>query len=100
MPKYIVTENIVVLDEVVLKKGDEIEITDVYAATTKFGTMSLAYESIKNNLKQKEEINIQITPLDDEDIIKDYRIQLDIKVSRKKAREIENYLRETLERMI
>ena len=58
------------------------------------------YESIKNSVKQKEEIKIQVNLLDDEEVIKDYRIQLDIKVSRKKAREIENYLRETLERMI
>ena len=105
MPKYIVTENILItapgFQEVILKKGDEIEINDtIYNVDTQFGNIGLSYDSIKNNLKLKEDINIQVTALDDEDLIKDYRIQLDIKVSRKKAREIENYLRETLERMI
>jgi hypothetical protein len=101
MPKYLVTENIVVLDENILNQGDEIEIIDGnYTTETKFGTITLSYESIKNSVKQKEEIKIQVNLLDDEEVIKDYRIQLDIKVSRKKAREIENYLRETLERMI
>jgi len=105
MPKYIVTENILItlpgIEETILKKGDEIEINDTfYNVDTPFGNLGLSYDSIKNNLKLKEDINIQVTALDDEDLIKDYRIQLDIKVSRKKAREIENYLRETLERMI
>ena len=100
MPKYTVTENISILDETILKKGTEIEIDDNYTIETKYGIMTLTYDSMKNSLKQKEEINIQIIPLDDEEVIKDYRIQLDIKVSRKKARDIENYLRETLDKMI
>ena len=100
MPKYIITENIVVLDEILLKEGEEIEIIDNYPINTKFGLINLSYDSIKDKLKIKEDIKIQVNLLDDEDVIKDYRIQLDIKVSRKKAREIENYLRQTLERMI
>ena len=54
----------------------------------------------KDSIKLKETIEVTITELEDEDLIKEYRLQLDVKTTRRKARDIEKYLRETLERMI
>ncbi len=102
MPKYQVIKEIKVLDFVALREGHEIELTEgePLKLETPFGLLELQFENIKSSLKEKETIQVSIIPLDDEDIVKEYRLQLDVKTTRKKAREIENYLRETLERMI
>jgi hypothetical protein len=102
MPKYQVIKDIKILDTVALKEGSEIEILDGESIKidTKFGIMELKFEDFKSFIKEKETIQVSIIPLEDEDVVKEYRLQLDIKTTRKKAREIENYLRETLGRMI
>ena len=44
---------------------------------------------------------IKVTLLEeDEDSIKNYRLQLDVKTTPRKAKEIENYLRKTLQEML
>lgn len=103
MKKYQVIKDIKVVDTVILKEGEEIELVsenDGLIVNTPFGQIQLSFDSMKSSLREKETIQISIIPLEEEDIIKEYRLQLDVKTTRKKAREIENYLRETLERMI
>lgn len=106
MAKYIALEDIITLDTIVFKKGDEIIVNDGQTLPQKIGStfgsgeLSIKLSSIKDKVKLKEEFDIKLSLLDDEDEIKDYRIQLDLKVSRRKAKEIENYLRETLETML
>ena len=86
MAKYIALEDIITLDTIVFKKGDEIIVNDGQTLPQKIGStfgsgeLSIKLSSIKDKVKLKEEF--------------------DIKVSRKKAKEIENYLRETLETML
>jgi hypothetical protein len=103
MPKYQITKNIKVIDEDILKVGDEIELTsesDSLIVNTKFGQLELPYKQIKDSIKLKKSIEFSVTPLEDEDEIRDYRLQLDIKTTRKRAKEIENNLREFLEKII
>jgi hypothetical protein len=48
-----------------------------------------------------ENVEVKISILDeDEDVVKNYRLQLDFKASRKKVIEIETYLRKTLHDML
>ena len=102
MPKYQVIKDIKVIDTVILKEEDEIELNEgeTLKMNTTFGFLELSFDSIKSSLKEKETIQVSILPLEDEDVIKEYRLQLDVKTTRRKAKEIEKYLRETLERMI
>jgi len=105
MAKYIALEDIITLDTILFKKVDEIIVNDGQTSPVKIGAfgsgeLSIKLSSIRDKVKLKEEFDIKISTLEDEDEIKDYRIQLDLKMSRRKAKEIENYLRETLERMI
>ncbi len=106
MAKYIALEDIITLDTIVFKKGDEIIVNDGQTLPQKIGgdfgsaELSIKLSTIKDKVKLKEEFDIKVSVLDDEDEIKDYRIQLDLKMSRKKAKEIENFLRETLESML
>jgi hypothetical protein len=102
MPKYQVIKDIKVIDFVLLKVGDDIELNEgePLKMNTPFGFLELSFESIQSSLKEKETIEVSITELEDEDVVKEYRLQLDVKTTRRKAREIEKYLRETLERMI
>jgi hypothetical protein len=102
MPKYQVIKDIKVIDTVILKEEDEIELNEgeTLKMNTPFGFLELSFDSIKSSLKEKETIQVSILPLEDEDVVKEYRLQLDVKTTRRKAKEIEKYLRETLERMI
>ena len=102
MPKYQVIKDIKVVDFVLLKVGDDIELNEgePLKMNTPFGFLELSFDDIQSSLKEKETIEVSITELEDEDIVKEYRLQLDVKTTRRKAREIERYLRETLERMI
>lgn len=102
MPKYQVIKDIKVIDFVLLKVGEEIELNEgePLKMNTPFGFLELSFESIQSSLKEKETIEVTLTELEDEDVVKEYRLQLDVKTTRRKAREIEKYLRETLEKMI
>jgi len=102
MPKYQVIKDIKVIDHILLKIGDEIELNEgePLKMNTPFGFLELSFDNIKSSLKEIETIQVSILPLEDEDVVKEYRLQLDVKTTRRKAREIEKYLRETLERMI
>jgi|LakMenEpi03Aug12_release.lakeMendotaPanAssembly.Ray.scaffolds.fasta_scaffold159152_2 hypothetical protein len=103
MPKYQIIKEIKVIDTVILNKGEEIELlneNDALIMNTCFGQLELPFNQIKDSIKIKETIEVTLTELEDEDSVKEYRLQLDVKTTRRKAREIEKYLRETLERMI
>jgi hypothetical protein len=102
MPKYQVIKDIKVIDFVLLKVGEEIELNEgePLKMNTPFGFLELSFESIQSSLKEKETIEVTLTELEDEDVVKEYRLQLDVKTTRRKAKEIEKYLRETLEKMI
>ena len=101
-PKLLLKE-IKVIDTVILNKGEEIELlneNDALIMNTCFGQLELPFNQIKDSIKIKETIEVTLTELEDEDSVKEYRLQLDVKTTRRKSREIEKYLRETLERMI
>jgi len=73
------------------------------------GNLILKYKDMKladdgedllfEELEELPEIKISLLE-EDEDAIKNYRLQLDVKTTPRKAKEIENYLRKTLQEML
>ena len=68
MPKYQVIKDIKVIDFVLLKVGDDIELNEgePLKMNTPFGFLELSFESIQSSLKEKETIEVSITELEDE----------------------------------
>jgi hypothetical protein len=98
----------------ILKIGDIIEpINDEYKIEWKGGSMILDYNGIKeakqdgkllfeevNENKNELELIIQEVPEDDDNLIGNWRIQLDVKTTRKKLKEIEKVFRETIDNIL
>lgn len=93
----------------ILELGDVLEpINNEYKIEWKGGTMTLDYngikeakqdgaklfEEIKEGNKQKPELIIQEVPDDDDNLVGNWRIQLDVKVTRKRLKEIEKIIRD------
>jgi hypothetical protein len=102
MSKYKLTEDLQILDKIILPKGSEISFDeqDEIKISTEYGPITFTKEMLKDKIeKPVENVEVKISILDDEDddVIKNYRLQLDVKASRKKVREIESYLRKTLQ---
>jgi|LauGreDrversion4_2_1035121.scaffolds.fasta_scaffold573591_2 hypothetical protein len=105
MDKYRLKEDLQILDKTILKKESEISFDEnnEFKISTEYGPITFTPEILKDKLeKVVKDLNVKVTVLDEEDenTIKNYRLQLDVKASRRKVREIENYLRRTLQDML
>lgn len=101
MNKLIAKEDILILNKLFLKKNDVIEKKEEYSIETELGKIIIPFSTIEKLLKPEEDIKSIISVLDDDDEeVKTWRIQLDVKTSRKKIIEIENYLRISLKEYI
>ena len=105
MGKFKLTEDISILDKKILNKGDEIVFNDneELIVDSEYGPIKLTKDILKDKIKSLEEdiaVKISILDDDDEDHVKNYRLQLDFKASRRKVIEIETYLRKTLQDML
>ena len=96
MEKLIVKEEVKFLNNTIFKKGDIIDKSDTYNVEIESGNIVIFYTMIENFVEPYQDIEIRISnPADDEEE-KIWRMQLDVKTTRKKAIEIENFLRKTL----
>lgn len=99
------TEDLIILDKVILPKGSIITFDeqDEIKISTEFGHITFTPNTLKDKIELfTEELDVKISVLDDEDedVIKNYRLQLDVKTSQRKVREIESFLRKTLQEML
>lgn len=100
MEKLIVKEEVKFLNNTIFRKGDIIDKSDSYNVEIESGNIVIFYSMIENFVEPYQDIEIRISnPADDEEE-KIWRMQLDVKTTRKKAIEIENFLRKTLKEMI
>ena len=100
MEKLIVKEEVKFLNNTIFKKGDIIDKSDTYNVEIESGNIVIFYTMIENFVEPYQDIEIRISnPADDEEE-KIWRMQLDVKTTRKKAIEIENFLRKTLRDLI
>jgi hypothetical protein len=105
MSKYKLIEDLQILDKIILPKGSEILFDEFneLKVSTEYGPITFTTEMLKDKLEKiVEDLNVKVTILDeeDEDTIKNYRLQLDVKTTARKVKEIENYLRKTLQEML
>ena len=119
MSKFILKKDWILKYTILDKQGQELLYTKgkvfepnehgEYVISSTHGKMILKYKDMKSSVdgedllfEEVEELpEIKVTLLEeDEDSIKNYRLQLDVKTTPRKAKEIENYLRKTLQEML
>jgi hypothetical protein len=105
MSKFKLTEDLQILDKVILPKGSQISFDEFneIKISTEFGQITFTPEMLKDKIElllDELEVKVSVLEDEDEDTIKNYRLQLDVKTSRRKVREIESFLRKTLQEMI
>ena len=119
MSKFILKKDWILKYTILDKQGQELLYTKgkvfepnehgEYIISSTHGQMILKYKDMKSSVdgedllfEEVEELpQIKVTLLEeDEDSIKNYRLQLDVKTTPRKAKEIENYLRKTLQEML
>jgi hypothetical protein len=104
MSKYKLTQDLVIIDKTVLKKSEEIEFdsNDELVVNSELGSIKLTKELLKDKISPiNKDIDFKVSILnDDEDTVNFYRMQLDIKSTRKKVREIESEFRKILNEIL
>ena len=105
MSKYKLTEDLVIIDKTVLKKSEEIEFdsNNELIVNSELGPIKLTKELLKDKISpinKDIEFKVSILNDDDEDAVNFYRMQLDIKSTRKKVREIESEFRKILNEIL
>jgi hypothetical protein len=108
MRKFLIIDEVVFFNTSIFSKDETIEVDDVYQVNKDGIKFPLSIKDIlvdkrfKEIIEPKQELNFEVQELtEDEDLeVKRYRIQLDVTTNRKKLREIENFMRKTLEEML
>lgn len=105
---FITKEDIVFFGEKIISKGEILKVdNDIYQIKTDSTIIELTINQITKDgrfseIKERQDFNIKTEELTEEEDIeyKRFRIQLDVTTNRKKLREIEIFMRKTLEDMI
>ena len=101
--RFKVLENIEVFGKTLLEKGEIITIDNEYYECENSGmTIKLSVDQIKNDKRFSiiEDLKFNVEELEDDwDIVKTWRMQLDITCSKKKLRVIQNMIQENLEKI-
>jgi hypothetical protein len=108
MRKFSVKEEVIFFNTPIFSKGEVIELDDVYQVDKNGIKFPLSIKDIlvderfQEIVEPKQELKFDVQELtEDEDLeVKRYRIQLDVTTNRKKLREIENFMRKTLDGML
>lgn len=108
MRKFSVKEQVIFFNTPIFSKGEVIEVDDIYQVDKDGVKFPLSIKDIlvderfQEIVEPKQELKFDVQELtEDEDLeVKRYRIQLDVTTNRKKLREIENFMRKTLDGML
>ena len=108
MRKFLVKEDVTFFATTIFTKGENIELSDYYNVDKGDIKFPLGLAEILSDkrfqeiVEPKQELNFEVQELtEDEELeVKKFRIQLDVVANRKKLREIENFMRKTLEEML
>ena len=108
MRKFLVKEDVTFFETIIFTKGETIEVDSFYNVDKNDIKFPLSIKDIlvdkrfEEIVKPKQELNFEVQELtEDEELeVKKFRIQLDVVTNRKKLREIENFMRKTLEEML
>lgn len=105
---FIAKEDIMFFGEILIPKDEIIKVhNDIYKIQTSTAIIELTLSQILNDnrfaeMKNRQDFNVKTEELTEEEDneFKRFRIQLDVTTNRKKLREIEIFMRKTLEDMI
>jgi hypothetical protein len=108
MRKFLVKEEVLFFNTPIFSKDEIIEVDNFYQVDKDDVKFPLSIKDIlvdkrfQEVFEPKQELKFEVQELtEDEDLeVKRYRIQLDVVTNRKKLREIENFMRKTLEEML
>jgi len=108
MRKFLIIDKVVFFNTEIFSKDEVIEVGDFYQVDKDGIKFPLSIKDIlvdkrfQEILEPKQELKFEVQELtEDEDLeVKRYRIQLDVTTNRKKLREIENFMRKTLDGML
>ena len=108
MRKFKVKEDVIFFATTIFVKDEIVELNDVYNVDKNGIKFPLSIGDISSDkrfqevIEQKRELNFDVQEItEDEELeVKKFRIQLDVTTNRKKLREIENFMRKTLEEML
>ena len=108
MRKFLIIEDVIYFNETVLEKGKVIEVEDFYQVNKNglkfpiFINEILSDKRFQEIIEKKQDLKFEVQELtEEEDLeVKRFRIQLDVMTNRKKLREIETFMRKTLEEML
>lgn len=90
----------------ILEKGSILEPNKDFKYEVEYldSIMKLSLDDIESNelFEKYEELKIEVKELtqDDEDIVGNWRIQLDVKTSKRKLKEIEKFIRENIKDLL
>lgn len=98
--KLVATENIVINDFLLFEKGKEFEKSESYTLVTDSGNMEIPHHFIVKSIKESEEDHFTMKKIDDDSEVQTWRLQLDVRTTRKKAIKIEKFIRDALSDMI
>lgn len=105
MAKYKLTKDLNILDKTILTRDTIVDFDESgeFIVNSELGPIKLTKEIIKDRItlvEQNIEFKVSILNDEDEDVVNFYRMQLDIKSSRRKIRQIEHEFRKILNEML
>jgi hypothetical protein len=105
MRKFLCNEDFVVIGKKLASKGDYVNEGDILQSED--GSISLKMElddlvssPIFNEVIDRMEIQVKEVNQDDEELVKDWILQIKVNTSRKKLRDIEDFIRQNLVRYL
>lgn len=103
MRRFLIKEDVIIFSQQIFHKDETIEVgecIDVDKNGVKF-TIPLSEILNDSRFQELQELNSNISEVsEDEEEIKNYRIQLDVKTSKRKIIEIERFLRKSLDEIL
>lgn len=105
MTKYKLTQDLIILDKTILTKDTEVEFdsSGEIIINCELGPIKLTKDILKDKIspvEQNIEFKVSLINEEDEDKVNFYRMQLDIKSTRKKLRQIEVEFRKILNEVL
>jgi len=103
MERYLVIQNFEYFGELLLREGEEIEVIDgMFKVNTSMGQIVLDFNKVEKYLKKQEILDLKIEEVVDEEleVVKNYKLVLEFKTTKGKARELENFLRQEIPKYI
>lgn len=107
MRKFLCKSDLIIMGKKLASSGDSVNEGDTLQSSDKTLSLKMDIDTLLNNTSFEEvvdvamlDIKIQELPEQEEDIEKDWMLQIKVTTSRKKLRTIERYIREDLVKLL